>query len=91
MNSACRLGEAAGLRWKHLGTDYSTAWIGKSISRGYQKGTKTGKARTIQLSPSAQMMLLARYQRLKPQADDLVFPIYRSTTTISIDALGGQS
>ena len=73
-NTACRFGEAAGLRWKHLGLDYSTAWIGESISRGHQKSTKTGKARTIQLSQSAQMMLLARYQRINPQQDDLVFP-----------------
>jgi integrase len=74
MNSACRIGEAAGLRWKHLGIDYATAWIGESISRGHQKGTKTGKARTIQLSQSAQMMLLDRYQRINPQQEDLVFP-----------------
>jgi integrase len=73
-NSACRPGEAAGLRWKHLGVDRSTAWIGESISRRNQKGTKTGKARTIQLNPVLKQLLIARYERLEPQPDDLVFP-----------------
>jgi integrase len=75
-STACRPGEAAGLRWKHLGEDYTTAWIGESISRGNQnkKGTKTGKSRTVKLSPSVRSMLAARFDRLKPQPDDLVFP-----------------
>jgi integrase len=75
-HSACRFGEAAGLRWKHLGTDFSTAWIGESISRGHQnrKGTKTGKTRTIQLSPTVRSMLADRFSRLSPQPEDLVFP-----------------
>jgi integrase len=73
-HSACRIGEVAGLRWKHLGADFSTAWIGESISRGNRKGTKTGKNRTIQLSPTVQSMLADRRVRLNPQPDDLVFP-----------------
>jgi integrase len=73
-HSACRFGEAAGLRWKHLGADFSTAWIGESISRGNQKGTKTGKNRTIQLSPTVRSMLADRRDRLEPRPDDLVFP-----------------
>jgi integrase len=75
-HSACRPGEAAGLRWKHLGADFSTAWIGESISRGHQnkKGTKTGKTRTIQLSPTVQSMLVDRHKSLNPQPEDLVFP-----------------
>lgn len=73
-HSACRFGEVAGLRWKHLGADFSTAWIGESISRGHQKGTKTGKNRTIQLSPTVHAMLVDRHQRLNPQSEDLVFP-----------------
>jgi integrase len=50
-HSACRFGEAAALRWKHLGAGYSTAWIGELISRGHvnKKGTKTGKFRTIEI------------------------------------------
>ncbi len=54
--------------------DRSTAWIGESISRRNQKGTKTGKARTIQLNPVLKQLLIARYERLEPQPDDLVFP-----------------
>jgi integrase len=74
--SACRPGEAAGLRWKSIGPDFSTAWIGESISRGdqNQRGTKTGKSRTIQLTPNIRSMLADRFDRLKPQPDDLVFP-----------------
>ena len=73
-HTACRFGEAAGLRWKHLGTDFSTAWIGESISRGHQKGTKTGKARIIQLSPTLRTILLQRYEQVNPAPTDLVFP-----------------
>jgi integrase len=75
-HSACRIGEAAGLRWRHLGADFSTAWIGESISRGHQnpKGTKTGKTRTIQLPLTVTAVLIDRYERLNPQPDDLVFP-----------------
>ncbi len=75
-HTACRFGEVAGLRWGSLGVNFSTAWIGESISRGHQSrnGTKTGKSRTIQLLPSVQSMLVARDERLKPQPDDLVFP-----------------
>jgi integrase len=75
-HTACRFGEVAGLRWGSLGADYSTAWIGESISRGHQnrKGTKTGKTRTIQLSPTVRSMLIDRFDRVKPQPTDLIFP-----------------
>lgn len=75
-HSAGRFGEVAALRWKHLGTGFSTAWIGESISRGHvnKKGTKTGKSRTIQLSTTVRSMLSARSERVTPQPDDLVFP-----------------
>jgi integrase len=75
-STACRFGEGVGLRWKHLGKDFSTAWIGESISRGHQnkKGTKTGKSRTIQLPQNVRSMLLDRFDRLSPKPEDLVFP-----------------
>jgi integrase len=72
-NTACRPGEAAGLRWKHLGADYSTVWIGESISRRNRKDTKTGKARTIPLNSTLKKLLIDRYEIIKPQPDDLVF------------------
>jgi integrase len=74
-HSACRFGEAAALKWKHLGAGYSTAWIERSISRGHlnKKGTKTEKSRTVDILPSVQSMLRSRYERVKPQPDDLVF------------------
>jgi integrase len=83
-STACRFGEVAALRWEHVDLDLSTAWIGESISRGHQnqKGTKTGKSRIIQLSPTVCTMLAARFEKLNPQPDDLVFP---SPTGIAID------
>jgi integrase len=75
-STACRFGEVAGLRWRHIENDFSTAWIGESISRGHQhkKGTKTGKSRIIQLPPSVRVILAERFDRLSPRPDDLVFP-----------------
>lgn len=85
----CRFGEAAGLQWKHVADDYQTCWIGESVSRGHRKSTKTGKARTVTLSPMVAKMLGDRaaslksnYQRVGnsthvlnlPKPDDLVFP-----------------
>jgi integrase len=76
VSTACRPGEAVGLRWKHLESDFSVAWIEESISRGHQnkKGTKTGKSREVQIVPSVQAMLADRYQKVNPQPEDLVFP-----------------
>jgi integrase len=75
MHTACRFGEAAALRWKHLGTDYTTAWIGASVSRGnHRDATKTGKDRTIILSPTIATFLAQRCDRLQPEPVDLVFP-----------------
>jgi hypothetical protein len=39
-----------------------------------KKGTKTEKFRTVDILPSVQSMLRERYERVKPQPDDLVFP-----------------
>jgi integrase len=77
VNTGCRFGEAAGLRWKHLGAGHKTVWIGESVSRGVRRSTKTGKARTVLLSPTIQAMLLTRFERLKPKPDDLIFPAPR--------------
>ena len=74
--TACRSGEGASLRWCHLGSDFATAFICSSVSRGHQnlKGTKTGRSRTIQLNPSLRSMLIERHQQNSPQPNDLVFP-----------------
>jgi integrase len=71
---ACRIGEAAGLRWKHIADNFETCWIGESVSRGVRKSTKTGKARTVLLSPSVQSILKTRYIATNPKPDNLVFP-----------------
>jgi integrase len=71
--TGCRFGEAVALKWKHIADDCSTVWIGESVSRGVRKTTKTGKARTVTLTPKVAEMLAAR----KPASRDpeaLVFP-----------------
>lgn len=71
--TGCRFGEAVALKWKHIAEDYSTVWIGESASRGICKTTKTGKARTVTLTPKIAELLAAR----KPNNVDseaLVFP-----------------
>lgn len=69
----CRPGEAIALQWKHIDPSFKTIWIGQAYSHGELKCTKTGKARTVQLSESMRVMLGDRHQRLKPNPDDLVF------------------
>ena len=76
MGIGCRLGEAAGLRWGHLSSDFSKVWIGESWGRGQRKTTKTNTHRAFELSPDLQIMLKQRHQRLDRSltgADDLVF------------------
>jgi integrase len=77
VNTGCRPGEAAGLRWKHITPDFATAEIVASISRGIQKGTKTEQERIVKPPATIREMLAARFDRLNPQPDDLVFPAPR--------------
>ena len=58
--SGCRFGEVVALKWKHIADDYMSVWIGESVSRGVRKTTKTGKARTVVLTPKIAAMLQAR-------------------------------
>jgi integrase len=73
-STGCRIGEAIGLKWKHLSDDCSKVWIGESVSRSkVRKATKTNRARQFRLTPGLQEMLCNR----RPQVwkgDDLVFP-----------------
>ena len=72
LSVGCRIGEAAGLKWRHLSDDCSVIWIGESYSRGTQKATKTNRDRTFELSSRMQQMLLAhRPSDFKP--NDWVF------------------
>ncbi len=71
--TGCRFGEVAALQWKHIADDYSTVWIGESVSRGVRKSTKTGKARTVMLTGKVAELLVGRKPKeCKP--NDLVFP-----------------
>ena len=47
----CRTGEAAALKWADLGLDNRKVTIQRSITHGVISGTKTGKARTVDLTP----------------------------------------
>jgi integrase len=76
-STGCRIGEAIGLKWKHLSDDCSHVWIGESVSRGkLRKATKTNRSREFGLNTRLQEMMLSR----RPdawQGDDLVFPAPR--------------
>jgi integrase len=71
--TGCRFGEAAALKWQHCANDFSTVWIGESVSRGVRKSTKTGKARTAMLTSKITQMLAERKSE-SCTPDDLVFP-----------------
>jgi integrase len=71
--TGCRFGEAAALQWKHLSDDFKTVWIGESVSRGTRKTTKTGKARTVNLTPKIAALLKERKSE-DSKSEDLVFP-----------------
>lgn len=74
--TGCRTGEAIGLRWQQLSEDYRLCTFAEQLTRGKRKHTKTGKVRTITLSPSLQSMLhqLAVKERVsQPAARELVF------------------
>ncbi|MDX2244568.1 MAG: tyrosine-type recombinase/integrase [Leptolyngbyaceae cyanobacterium bins.302] len=71
--TGCRTGEAIGLRWKHLGDDCLTIWIGEILTRRVLRPAKRNKDRSFSLNSKVQALLLSRKpQDAKP--DDLVFP-----------------
>jgi integrase len=70
--TGCRIGEAIGLRWKHITDDCSQVWIGEQITRGNRKATKTNRARTVTLTPKLQQMLQSR-RPAHPAPEALVF------------------
>ena len=71
--TGCRLGEAVALQWKHVADDCSTVWIGESVSRGIRKTTKTGKDRTLTLTPKMAALLEDR-KPANVSPERLVFP-----------------
>lgn len=70
--TACRFGEAAGLKWTHVSDNCQIIWFGESVTRGVRKTTKTNKARTVILTPKVSTMLLAR----KPDKCDPEAPVF---------------
>lgn len=70
--SGVRTGEAIGLCWKHISDNFSTVWIGESVTKGERKSTKTNKARVIPANDEIKEILcLIKPKDAKP--DDLVF------------------
>lgn len=73
--TACRFGEAVGLKWKNVDDDFNNVFICESVSRGeHRNTTKTGKSRYVVLSPAIATMLRSLKEQTKPSPDDLVFP-----------------
>jgi integrase len=56
--TGCRTGEAIGLRWKHLGEDCSTIWIGEILTRRINRPAKRNKDRTFALNAKVRALLL---------------------------------
>jgi integrase len=70
-----RTGEGVALKWESIKPDFSSVWIGESVTGKFKNSTtKTGKARRVLLPPSIATMLAARQQAINPQPGDLVFP-----------------
>lgn len=75
LNTSCRFGEAAGLRWQNVADDFSHVVICETISRGERRDrTKTGKSRVFDVNPKVSTLLKSRYEHLQPKPNDLVFP-----------------
>jgi integrase len=71
--TGCRIGEVIGLRWKHISDDCNQIWIGEQLTRGKRKAAKRNRARTINLTPKLQKLLIER-RPSNPEPDSLVFP-----------------
>jgi integrase len=68
-----RPGEAAGLLWENVSTDFTKVDFCQSFSRGVVGDIKTKKLRTVNLSPSIVAMLKRRMEAQQPNPSDLVF------------------
>ncbi len=71
--TGCRFGEAVGLRWRNVADDFSHIIFCETISRGHHRNTtKTGKSRTVVISPNISAMLKL-HSETPHKPDDLVF------------------
>jgi integrase len=68
-----RPGEAAGLVWENVATDFTKVCFCQAFSRGVVTDIKTKKLRTVNLSPSIIAMLKRRMEAQQPNLSDLVF------------------
>ena len=68
-----RPGEAAGLLWEDVATDFTKVYFYQAFSRGVVDDIKTKKCRTVNLSPSIVAMLKRRMEAQQPNPSDLVF------------------
>jgi integrase len=65
----CRLSEAIGLEWRNVAPDYTTVWIGSTLTRGDRRSAKSGAA-TIKLSPALAELFKRRH---RGRGNELVF------------------
>lgn len=75
--TGCRISEAIGLRWKHVGHNFAFVEFCESLTRGERRGTKTGVSRRIPCNDKLRE-LLASIKPENPNPDDLVFPSPRT-------------
>jgi integrase len=70
-----RPGEACGLQWQSISHDFSSIWIGRSITCGVlRENTKNNKPRTLSLPPNIALMLKRRKAEIKPsKGSELIF------------------
>lgn len=75
-DTGARIGEATALRWIDVDLEAGTARISRSFSSGKVLGpTKTGRARTVELSSRLRALLVPNLPKVWPPPEDkLVFP-----------------
>lgn len=67
--TGCRTGEAIGLRWGDLSPDCKICTFRSQLARGTRKAPKTGRIRTVKLSPSIQNLLIGlRPENFQPES-----------------------
>lgn len=62
VGTGCRVGEAAGLRWDNVSSDFSSVWVVESHTAGLKRPVKCGKPRVVVVSVSVSSLLERRHR-----------------------------
>lgn len=73
LHTGLRLGETLALRWNQINLDRRTILVDRSVYRGVEKSTKTGKVRTVGIGSTLHEDLLSYRERVQPGCETLVF------------------